>query len=171
VLPTSAAGRDSGPLALSGAAGLEENGRNILQTLSRTVGYAGVILFDSSGPLASDSQGEKLRAPIFTRGLGLADLSETASKELGLAAIKARVPYAGGAEILDRDLRPQSIRDALDLLEARAVAQGSAVGVLSPTPVGYQEIQTWIQTLRRKNIVLAPLSGQMTSVPDKEAAP
>ncbi len=171
VLPTTAPGRDSGPLALSGAAGLEENGRNILQTLSRTVGYAGVILFDSSGPLGADSQGEKLRAPIFRRGLGLADLSDSASESLGLAAIKARVPYARGAESLDRDLHPQSIRDALDLLEARAVAQGSAVGMLSPTPVGYQEIQTWIQTLRRKNIVLAPLSAQMTSAPDKEAAP
>jgi polysaccharide deacetylase 2 family uncharacterized protein YibQ len=173
VLPTATAERNAGPLALSSAAGLDENGRNLLQTLSRTVGYAGVVLFDSSGPLASNSQGEKLRAPIFTRGLGLADLSGSVpvSETLGLAAIKAKIPYAGGAEILDRDLRSQSIRDALDLLEARAVARGRAVGVLSPTPVGYHEILTWIETLRRKNIVLAPLSAQMASALDKGAAP
>lgn len=169
-LPTALPGSDPGPLALTGQVGLEENTQRLLANLSRTVGYAGVVLLDSCGSLGSPSQGETLRAPIFTRGLGLADLSPRPCEALGLAATKASIPYASGAERLDRDLRPQAIRDALDLLEARAVAKGSAIGVLSPSPLAYQEVSSWIETLPRKNIVLAPLSARMP-LPEKAAAP
>lgn len=159
-LPTATPGRDAGPLALSGATGLEENGRRILETLGQAVGYAGVVLLDSCGPLGTTSQGETLRGPLFKRGLGLADLSPTPCEALGLAAAKSGISYTAGAERLDRELTAQSIRDALDLLEARAVANGSATGIIFASPLGFREVQAWIETLPHKNIVLAPLSAQ-----------
>lgn len=160
-LPTPASGKDPGPQVLTDAAGLEMNGERLLWALSRTTGYPGVILMDSPGPFGSPSQGDKLRSPLFARGLGLADLSPAPSSSIEVSATNAKTPYASGGVVLDRDLRGPAIHEALLVLEAKATAQGQAIGILSPTPIGYQEVLKWLETLSAKNILLVPLSAHM----------
>lgn len=162
ILPTPAPGSDPGPQALSDSAGLETNGNRLLWALGRMTGYPGVII-KSSGALESSTQGENLRAPLFKRGLAIADLAPVPSQTIEVAAIAAKAKYANGARILDSDLRAQAIRESLESLESTAIEKGRAIGVLSPSPVAYQEISKWIETLPRKNIILAPLSAQMAT--------
>lgn len=162
ILPTPAPGSDPGPQALSDSAGLETNGNRLLWALGRMTGYPGIII-KSSGALESSTQGENLRAPLFTRGLAIADLAPVPSQTIEVAAIAVKAKYTSGAKILDSDLRAQAIRESLESLESAVIEKGHAIGVLSPSPVAYQEISKWIETLPRKNIILAPLSAQMTT--------
>ena len=55
---------------------------------------------------------------------------------------------------------PDDIEKALARLEQRARERGSAVGIIHPLPVSYQEIGKWIAGLKDKGLALAPLSAQ-----------
>lgn len=167
-LPTPSPGMDPGPQALSDSSGLEANGGRLLWALGRMAGYPGVILQGSAGALESSTQGSALRTPIFTRGLAIADLTPSPSQTIEVAALAAKAKYTSGAILLDSDLRSSAIRESLEALESLAVQKGRAVGVLSPSPVGYQEIVKWIKTLAHKNIALAPLSTQFLPSTEKQ---
>lgn len=78
---------------------------------------------DAAGPVVEG---------FAARGLALV---EVGSGSLTQAARAAGMPYAGAAAPIDEDPSPLAIDLALAELEAEALQDGSALGVITPLPV------------------------------------
>lgn len=138
----------------------QQNAIKLAQTLASTVGYAGVITSHNPAFMRSLSDMKPVLNALYDRGLGFVDSSETPGAEPQTLALHRNAPYASVDEWIDMPATPEDIQKALTKLEQKAREHGSAVGLIRPLPVSYQEITKWIAGLKDRGLVLAPLSAQ-----------
>lgn len=154
---------DPGAQAIYLNASMERNGERLLWTLGRAIGYAGVAAITPSPVMASKSQAPQLLGDVFSRGLGLADLSEKPAKMAMNEAGKAGAPYVGGGYTVDSAPDRESIREKLGKAADRALKNKSAVVVVHPYPASLVEVRKWAGALKDKGIALVPLSALAVS--------
>lgn len=160
---------DPGAQAIYLNASMERNTERLLWTLGRAIGYAGVAAITPSPVMASKSQAPRLLDDVFSRGLGLADLSDKPAKVAMNEAEKAGAPYVGGAYAIDSVPDRESIREKLEKVADKALKDKSAIVVIHPYPTSLAEVRTWAESLKDKGISLVPLSALAS--PEKEGAP
>lgn len=160
---------DPGAQAIYLNASMERNTERLRWTLGRAIGYAGVAAITPSPVMASKSQAPRLLDDVFSRGLGLADLSDKPAKMAMNEAEKSGAPYVGGAYAIDSAPDRESIREKLEKLADKALKDKSAIVVIHPYPASLAEVRTWAESLKDKGISLVPLSALAS--PGKEGAP
>ncbi|MDX1540497.1 MAG: divergent polysaccharide deacetylase family protein [Geminicoccaceae bacterium] len=145
---------DPGPHTLMVDAGRAENLDRLHWILSRTTSYVG--LAGDGGRFAASEAARPIVADLAQRGLALIEVGTAALTEEARAA---GLPYARTAAPIDVDPSPLSIDYALAGLEAEALENGSALGVLSAFPVSLARLARWAESLESKGLVLAPVSA------------
>lgn len=155
--------RDPGPHTLLVNGREQDNISKTNWLMGRARGYVGFVTEPETAFMKSPQDMRPVIYEIYNHGLGFIDGSDTPS--LIPQSIAHGMDAAYGTVDIWIDNVPTSaqIRKSLQQLEILAQEQGKAVGVFSTYPVSYKEIQDWIDSLKQKGIVLAPLSAATKS--------
>lgn len=151
---------DSGPQTLLVNALEKQNYNKLVWTMSRGSGYAGFVTGAESAFMHSANDLRPVIGEIYKRGLGFVDGDINPSETPSSMATGLNAPYARNDVWIDMPSTPEHIAASLRQMEVLAQGQGSAVGFIHSTPTGLKMLQSWIDGLPQKGIVLAPLSAQ-----------
>jgi len=150
---------DPGPHTLLTSVPIDQNLRQLGWVLSRATGYIGVSTYMGSSLASKPRVLNPILAEIKSRGLMLVDtreapidVPENIAKEIGLTV-------ASSSLLIDDELSVKHIDQQLAKLEERARKDGAALGVARPYPVTLTRLKEWSDTLKKKNIALAPVSA------------
>jgi len=148
-----------GPRTLVGDASEAENIDALRWHLGRFAGYAGVVNYMGGRFLSMPKALKpvfnefKSRGVLFLEDGSLAlSSTESAAKAANFQARRAKV-------VIDADPSPESIRQALKLLEEEAKATGMAVGTGSGLQVTIDVLRDWAKDAADRGIVLIPATG------------
>lgn len=150
---------DPGPHTLLTSLAPQENLERLHWVMSRLVGYTGLTNY-MGARFSSDADALRmLLLEAKKRGLIYVDdgasprsLVGALSAELGLATSEANV-------MLDAVPSGEAIADGLKRLEAAALKNGTATGVLSILPLSVQMVAEWAKTLPARGFELIPVSA------------
>jgi polysaccharide deacetylase 2 family uncharacterized protein YibQ len=151
---------DSGPYTMLVGAPERENLQKLDQVMSRAVGYTGLVV--GYQPIFMDAQNDvrPILGEIYKRGVGLIANGGVGSLP-DTMALSMNAPYSSIDVWIDKPENTSTMINAsLQQLEVIAREKGFAAGIISPSSVGFRELQVWLETLQAKGIVLAPLSAQ-----------
>lgn len=151
---------DPGPHTMLISAPERENLMKLSWLLSRASGYVGFVANRNPAFMKSTNDMRPVIGGIYNRGLGFVDTSLSPGMVPQTMALGHKAPYASVDLWIDDTPAQDAIAAALEELENKAQKQGSAVGIIHPLPVSYQEILRWASTLKDKGIRLVPLSAQ-----------
>jgi polysaccharide deacetylase 2 family uncharacterized protein YibQ len=155
---------DSGPQTLLVNALEKQNYNKLVWAMTRGTGYAGFVTGGESSFMKSANDVRPVIAEIYKRGLGFVDGDTKPSEIPASMATGLNAPYASNDVWIDVPATPEHISASLRQLEVLSQGQGSAIGFIHSTPTGLKMLQTWIDGLPQKGIVLAPLSAQTQKV-------
>jgi len=156
---------DPGPHALLTSVTPAANLERLEWSLSRAVGYVGVI--NRRGARLAESAGDlrPVLQALRDRGLMYLDASEAQSPVALQIADELRLPRIGADRRIDQEASRGAIDQRLAELEAMARRAGQAVGIAEPFPVTIERL-AWSVLLPAKGIELAPISA-MPVLPEK----
>ncbi len=148
-----------GPKTLLAEAPPDDNIASLRWHMSRFQGYTGITNYLGARMLGSATALKPVLSEIQKRGLlYLEDNSAalTASQEI---AKQVRLPIRRGELVIDADASRDSIMAALELLEAQARTNGSAIGTGSGLAITTDTVKEWAAGLRERGFVLVPVSA------------
>lgn len=152
---------DPGPQTLLTGEPPRANLDKLFWLMSRFGGYVGVINNMGARFTASATDFSPIMEELGTRGLGyLDDGSSNRSLARQLAAGN-KVPFSRAEMTVDANPSRQSILAALASLEATALENGQAIGIVSALPISVATIAEWARELETKGILLVPASALM----------
>lgn len=152
---------DPGPQTLLTGEPPRANLDKLFWLMARFGGYAGVINNMGARFTASATDFSPVMEELGTRGLGyLDDGSSNRSLARQLAAGN-KVPFSRADLTIDANPSRQSILAALASLEAKALENGQAIGIVSALPISVAAIAEWSRELEAKGILLVPASALM----------
>jgi hypothetical protein len=150
---------DPGPDALLTALSADENGRRLQALLSRFSGYVGVTNLMGSRFTASVEHIRPVLVALRDRRLLFLDsraggdsVAYRIAGELGLAR-------AVNNRYIDNEATAAAIDAQLAQLERAAQAQGSSVGLGTPSALTVERLNRWMPGLAAKGLRLAPLTA------------
>lgn len=152
---------DPGPHTLLTGEPPRENLEKLFWLMARFGGYFGII--NNMGARFTASAGDfgPVMEELGARGVGyIDDGSSNRSVSQQLAGAN-KVPYARASMLIDANPARSSILSALASLEAEALEQGSAIGIVSALPISIQAVSEWSASLDGKGIALVPASALM----------
>ncbi len=158
--PTDFPKSDPGPYALYSSLDVLQNTKKLDWILSRTTGYIGLIGYQGSKFLTSDSNVRNLAAQFKKRGLLYMDSFYSPVNAAPKMMRQNEVPYL--RMTLDLDSPPGRINVSRKLkeLEAAAIANGSAIAVARPYKTTIKRIKIWAEELaEKKKVALVPVSS------------
>lgn len=151
---------DSGPHTLLIGAPERENLQKLDWVMSRTVGYAGLVATYQPEFMNAINDLRPILGSVYKRGVGFMSSSPAGSLPETMA-ISMNAPYSKMDVWIDKpEGTPEIIKASLQQLEVIAKENGYAAGVISPNAASFRELQAWMETLKGKGFVLAPLSAQ-----------
>ncbi len=151
---------DTGPYTLLITAPERQNQAKLATVLGSAAGYVGCIATANPAFMQAINDMRPVIGSIYSRGLAFIDTSAEPGITAQSMALGQHAPYASADIWLDETPTKEGVQAALAKLEERARSQGSAIGLIRPLPLSYQEILAWIKTLPEKGLTLAPLSAQ-----------
>lgn len=149
---------DPGPHTLLVQTPEKENYNKLRWLLGSAVGYTGFVGSYEPIFLNSLSDARPVLNNIYRRGLGFINSQPEVTMPESIA-IGMKAPYAAIDVWIDKPPTRDHIRQSLAKLEEIAENNGSAIGIIHPVPLSYQEILEWKDTLSDKGFALAPLSA------------
>jgi polysaccharide deacetylase 2 family uncharacterized protein YibQ len=152
---------DPGPQTLLTGQPPRANLDKLFWLLARFGGYVGLINHMGARFTASAADFSPLMEELGARGLGYIDDGSSNRSLAPQLAAQNKVPFSRADMELDLNPARGPILGALAALEAKAVANGRAVGVISALPVSVQTVSEWAKTLSDRNIMLVPVSALM----------
>lgn len=152
---------DAGPFALSPE---KPSIARLEALLSRGVGYLGLAAEAGSFAEQPDAFAPIAEA-LANRGLALVEI---ASSALEPVARRFGLPYLSVRRAIDRDPSVDAIDEALAALEARAKADGSAIGYGRPLPVTVDRLRHWSVGLAARGLSLAPVGEILAGEPSAQ---
>ncbi|MGE0108333.1 MAG: divergent polysaccharide deacetylase family protein [Bdellovibrionales bacterium] len=150
---------DSGPGSLLMSLSNQENMERLTKFLSAGIGYVGVTTMTGSRFLSDPQKIRPILQEVKQRGLMVFDAEISSYSALFELAQEYHVPATMNSLKIDQNLTPYDIEQALLRVEKIARAKGHVVAIASPLPLTLDQISSWIQTLKEKGFVLAPLSA------------
>ncbi|MFN4212070.1 MAG: divergent polysaccharide deacetylase family protein, partial [Devosia sp.] len=98
---------------------------------------------------------------LGARGLGYVDDGSSNRSVANQLAAGNKVPFSRADLVIDANPARQSILAALASLEAKALENGSAIGIVSALPISVAAIAEWSRELQSRGVVLVPSSALM----------
>ena len=152
---------DPGPETLLTGEPARSNLDKLFWLMSRFGGYVGVINNMGARFTASAADFAPMMEELGARGLGyLDDGSSNRSLALQLAQGN-KVPFSRADLTIDTNPSRASILAALASLEARALENGQAIGIVSALPISITTVAEWARDLESKGLLLVPASALM----------
>lgn len=151
---------DPGPQTLLINAVERQNINKLYWVMSRGSGYAGFVTGSSPAFMKSANDVRPVVNEIYKRGLGFVDGDIHPSTTASSIATGLNAPYAANNIWIDEPATAEHIAASLRQLEVLAQANGSAIGFINSTPMGLKMLQSWVDGLPQKGVVIAPLSAQ-----------
>lgn len=134
---------DTGPMAMSLTASVEQNMQRLNQTLAVEAPVGGVIITPGVTDESIRDQMEKLLQNIQARGLLMVD----ATGENGIDGVQvSHLDRAKADFVLEENFSRQNIRQLLAQAEATALQNGQAIIVTEGKPVVIEELAAWFKS-------------------------
>lgn len=134
---------DTGPMAMSLTASVEQNMQRLNQTLAVEAPVGGVIITPGVTDESIRDQMEKLLQNIQARGLLMVD----ATGENGIDNVQvSHLDRAKADFVLEENFSRQNIRQLLAQAEATALQNGQAIIVTEGKPVVIEELAAWFKS-------------------------
>jgi len=149
---------DPGPYTLLTSADHRENLRRLHWLMSRFTGYVGVTNYLGEKFVADKSALDEIVRELDTRGLLFLEDSSSARSMLGPLANKHGLHWNKSNRAIDR-ASATTVDADLARLEAHARRHGISIGTGFAFPVTIETIALWAQSLREKDLRLAPISS------------
>ncbi len=150
---------DPGPNTLLTSLKPSDNYERLLWALGRGVGYVGVVSHKGSRFTADNRHMQPVLAALNRRGLLFVDSRTSARRATADIATTIGLPWTIGTHRIDPRFAREPIDARLRELETVARKYGSAVGIGSVSPVTFERIAAWVNGVRRRGFVLAPVSA------------
>lgn len=145
---------DPGPHTLRASGTVDANLERLTWVLSRAPGYFAVA--GPTGAFGKSPEAGPVIKAIAAKGVGMVEIDDddmrAKAKEAGLA-------YTSTLQWIDETPSAEAIDQALANLEAKAVAQGTAIGVAEAYPITLQRLVDWSAGLDQRGIALVPVSA------------
>ncbi len=152
---------DPGPQTLLTGETPRSNLDKLFWLMSRFGGYVGVINNMGARFTASAADFSPIMEELGARGLGYVDDGSSNRSVAPQLATKNKVPFSRADILVDANPSRASILEALASLEARAVENGQAIGIVSALPISVAAVAEWARDLEAKGIELVPASALM----------
>lgn len=150
---------DPGPQTLLVAASTDANTDRLMTSLARLTNYVGVVNYMGARYTADSTALAATLTELGRRGLMYVD-DGSSSRSTGEATARTtHTPFARADLVIDEIGREDAIRARLTQLEQIARTKGVAIGTASALPISLRALQTWIQTLDGRGLVLVPVSA------------
>ncbi len=144
---------DPGPLAVP--VDVAGSPTRLLRVLARGQGYLGVLVAPT-GPVRAETL-----APLFgrlaRRGLGI-----VTAPEVGGADPAEATAFVPAVVVLDAEPDPPAVDLAFGRLEAAALREGAALGLLDGLPLTLERLAQWLPGLAPRGFALVPPSRILT---------
>lgn len=151
---------DPGPHTLVVGAPERENQQKLAWVMSRATGYTGLVAMYQDVFMNAQNDARPVLGAVYKRGLGFIGNGGKGSLPQTMAE-SMNAPYSNVNVWIDKPGNtPETIGASLRQLEAIAREGGFAAGVISANSVSFHEVKAWLETLKDKGFVLAPLSSQ-----------
>ncbi|MFK4810876.1 divergent polysaccharide deacetylase family protein [Devosia sp. ZW T5_3] len=152
---------DPGPQTLLTGETPRANLDKLFWLMARFGGYAGVINNMGARFTASAADFSPIMEELGARGLGYIDDGSSNRSVAPQLAAGNKVPFSRVDAMIDANPSQQSILAALTSLEAKAVENGHAIGIVSALPISVAAVAEWAAALESKGLVLVPASALM----------
>lgn len=152
---------DPGPQTLLTGEPLRANLDKLFWLMARFGGYVGVINNMGARFTASAADFSPIMEELGARGLGYIDDGSSNRSLANQLAGGNKVPFSRADIVIDANPSRQSILAALASLEAKALENGRAIGIVSALPISVSAITEWSHQLESKGIALVPASALM----------
>lgn len=152
---------DPGPQTLLTGETPRANLDKLFWLMARFGGYVGVINNMGARFTASAVDFGPMMEELGARGLGYLDDGSSNRSVAAQLAGNNKVPFSRADINLDANPSRASILSALASLEARALENGRAIGIVSALPISIAAVTEWSRELEAKGILLVPASALM----------
>ncbi|WEK04336.1 MAG: divergent polysaccharide deacetylase family protein [Candidatus Devosia phytovorans] len=152
---------DPGPQTLLTGETPRANLDKLFWLMSRFGGYTGVINNMGARFTASAQDFAPIMEELGARGLGYIDDGSSNRSLAPQLAQGNKVPFSRSDLVIDANPSRQAILAALASLEAKALENGQAIGIVSALPISMAAISEWSRDLETKGISLVPASALM----------
>jgi len=156
---------DPGPHTLLTTLSTPDNMDRLNWLLGRFPGYVGVTNYMGAKFMTNETKLLPIIQNLKERGLLYLDAKADRKSVAARVAKELEVPIAANNRFIDREASRVSIDARLYELERISKSVGSAVGIAFPYPVSVERLKTWIATLEKKGIVLAPITAIANTQP------
>lgn len=153
---------DRGPRALRASASADENGKRLETVLGAFPGYVGVLAVGAKASERSDGAFDVLLGAARSRGLLLADGTESKPSPLARMTPSPDTPVFH----VDMAINPA---DALEIdrqladLEKIAVERSRGIALAQAYPSTLERLRAWMSALDERRYVLAPVSSLLAT--------
>ncbi|MFO7477821.1 MAG: divergent polysaccharide deacetylase family protein [Methyloceanibacter sp.] len=154
---------DPGPHTLLTSLPPEENLKRLQWLMSRYTGYVGVTNHMGAKFEAAPQSMQPVLEELKRRGLLYVDDGGPEPAVTGKIASSIGLDYLPASVKIDAQSDAE-VATQLAQLEAAAMQQGAAVGVVSAKPVTLKQLAEWAGKLQAKGIVLVPVSAAVRSL-------
>ena len=152
---------DPGPQTLLTGEPLRANLEKLFWLMARFGGYVGVINNMGARFTASAADFSPVMEELGARGLGYLDDGSSNRSLANQLAEGNKVPFSRADLVIDANPSRQAILAALASLEAKALENGHAIGIVSALPISVSAVTEWSRELETRGIVLVPASALM----------
>ena len=152
---------DPGPQTLLTGEPLRANLDKLFWLMARFGGYVGVINNMGARFTASATDFSPIMEELGTRGLGYIDDGSSNRSLARQLAAGNKVPFSRADLTIDSNPSRPSILAALASLEAKALENGRAIGIVSALPISISAIAEWSRELEARGFLLVPASALM----------
>jgi polysaccharide deacetylase 2 family uncharacterized protein YibQ len=152
---------DPGPQTLLTGEQTRANLDKLFWLMARFGGYVGLVNNMGARFTASAADFSPMMEELGARGLGYLDDGSSNRSLAPQLAEGNKVPFAKADLMIDANPSRQSILQALGSLEAKAMENGHAIGMVSALPISVTAVAEWAAELESKGIVLVPASALM----------
>ena len=152
---------DPGPQTLLTGEPARTNLDKLFWLMSRFGGYAGLVNNMGARFTASAADFSPMMEELGARGLGYVDDGSSNRSLAPQLAAGNKVPFSRADLVIDANPSRASILLALASLEAKAVENGRAIGIVSALPISIAAIAEWSRELETRGIELVPATALM----------
>ncbi len=152
---------DPGPQTLLTDEQPRANLDKLFWLMARFGGYIGLINNMGARFTASAADFSPVMEELGSRGLGYIDDGSSNRSLAPQLAAGNKVPFSRADLVIDANPARAPILEALGSLEAKALQNGSAIGIVSALPISVQSVAEWSRQLEAKGITLVPISTLM----------
>ena len=152
---------DPGPETLLTGEPARANLDKLFWLMARFGGYVGLLNNMGARFTASAADFSPVMEELGSRGLGYLDDGSSNRSLAPQLAQGNNVPFARADLMIDANPARASILAALASLEAKAVENGQAIGIVSALPISITAIAEWSRDLESRGILLVPASALM----------